>query len=85
MVFSDLFFIFVFLPVFLLCYMSAWLIDKKWLGTEEQPATGARNAVLVTFSLIFYAWGEPRYVFLLMFMALVDWFCALRIDASRTW
>ena len=37
---------------------------------------------LLVFSLIFYAWGEPKYVLLLMFMALTSWFCALRV--SRT-
>ena len=83
MVFSDLFFIFVFLPVFLLCYMSAWLIDKKWLGTEEQPATGARNAVLVTFSLIFYAWGEPVYVFLMLSSVVVNYLAGRIIDSQE--
>ena len=84
MVFSDLFFIFVFLPVFLLCYMSAWLIDKKWLGTEEQPATGARNAVLVTFSLIFYAWGEPVYVFLMLGSVVVNYLAGRIIDSQES-
>ena len=83
MVFSDLFFIFVFLPVFLLCYMSAWVIDKKWLGTEEQPATGARNAVLVTFSLIFYAWGEPVYVFLMLGSVVVNYLAGRIIDSQE--
>lgn len=84
MVFSDLFFIFVFLSVFLLCYMSAWLIDKKWLGTEEQPATGARNAVLVTFSLIFYAWGEPVYVFLMLGSVVVNYLAGRIIDSQES-
>ena len=84
MVFSDLFFIFVFLPVFLLCYMSAWLIDKKWLGTEEQPATGARNAVLVTFSLIFYAWGEPVYVFLMLGSVVVNYLAGRIINSQES-
>ena len=84
MVFSDLFFIFVFLPVFLLCYMSAWLIDKKWLGTEEQPVTGARNAVLVTFSLIFYAWGEPVYVFLMLGSVVVNYLAGRIIDSQES-
>ena len=84
MVFSDLFFIFVFLPVFLLCYMSAWLIDKKWLGTEEQPATGARNAVLVAFSLIFYAWGEPVYVFLMLGSVVVNYLAGRIIDSQES-
>lgn len=46
---------------------------------------------LLVFSLVFYAWGEPKYVLLLMFMALTSWFCALRVAdagnrrAAKTW
>jgi len=40
----------------------------------------ARNIVLLIFSLLFYAWGEPKYVLLLVFMAAVDWFAALQIQ-----
>ena len=36
----------------------------------------AQNSVLLIFSLIFYAWGEPKYVLLLMAMAFVAWLCA---------
>ena len=70
MVFSSLLFLYAFLPLSLLCY--ALCRDIR-----------AKNASLLVFSLIFYAWGEPRYVFLLMFMALADWFAALRIEGSE--
>ena len=53
MVFSNLFFIYLFLPVHLLLYFA--VKNKVW-----------RNAVLLSFSLIFYAWGEPVWVFMLM-------------------
>lgn len=33
MVFSDLFFIFAFLPAFMLCYLLAYLLDKKFFKT----------------------------------------------------
>ena len=49
MVFSSIIFIFYFLPVFLVFYYLA----------------GARNAALLTGSLVFYTWGEGRYVLLL--------------------
>ena len=39
---------------------------------------------LLLFSLVFYAWGEPKYVLLLMFMALTSWFCALRVAGAGT-
>ena len=39
---------------------------------------------LLVFSLIFYAWGEPKYVLLLMFMSLCSWFCALRVERAAS-
>ena len=59
MVFSGLPFLFFFLPAFLLCYL---------------PAKGrAKNIVLLIFSLFFYAWGEPVYLFLMLFTTLIDY------------
>ncbi len=52
MVFSSVVFLFVFLPLVLLFY---YIMPKK-----------ARNAVLLIVSLIFYAWGEPVYVLLMI-------------------
>ena len=69
MVFSSLLFLYAFFPLSLLCYGLCRGIRAK-------------NVCLLLFSLVFYAWGEPRYVFLLLFMALADWFCALRIDRA---
>ena len=65
MVFSDLFFLFVFLPVFALCYL---LLKRH------------RNAVLVLFSLVFYAWGEPVYVLLMLASVVVNYFVGLAIE-----
>jgi len=64
MVFSSLIFLYAFLPLSLLAYALC----------KGHPA--AQNAVLLIFSLIFYAWGEPKYVLLLMAMAFVAWLCA---------
>ena len=71
MVFSSLIFLYAFFPLSL-------------LGCALCRSKGQRNAVLLVFSLIFYAWGEPVYVLLLMFMALTAWFCALRVVRART-
>ena len=38
---------------------------------------------MLVFSLIFYAWGEPVYVLLLLFMTLVCWLSALGIEKCR--
>lgn len=70
MVFSNLLFIYLFLPLNLFFYFAAKNIEAK-------------NRVLLVFSLIFYAWGEPIYVFLLVGMALADYIFALRIEKSR--
>ena len=70
MVFSSLFFVYLFLPLNLIIY--------KFAGNIK-----ARNAVMLIFSLIFYAWGEPVYVLLLLFMALADWLFALYIDRQE--
>ena len=70
MVFSSLLFLYAFLPLSLLCCALCRGIRAK-------------NVCLLLFSLVFYAWGEPRYVFLLMFMALADWFCALRVQQAE--
>ena len=71
MVFSSLIFLYAFLPLSLLCYRLC-------------RSLRAKNIALLVFSLIFYTWGEPKYVLLLMFMALADWFCALHIEAAET-
>ena len=68
MVFSSLFFLYVFLPLNLLFY-------------HLMPSMRAKNTVMMIFSLIFYAWGEPVYVFLLLAMAFADWILALYISA----
>jgi len=82
MVFSDLFFLFVFLPAFLLSYLAAMWIDRQWLSTTERKSNQAKNLILVCFSLIFYAWGEPVYVFLMLFCVLVNYLAGLMIDRS---
>ena len=61
MVFSNLIFLYLFLPANILLYY----ITKR---------NAWRNAVLVVFSLFFYAWGEPVWFTLLIFSATIDYF-----------
>jgi len=70
MVFSELSFLYLFLPLNLLIYAFAKDIRTK-------------NTVLLVFSLIFYAWGEPLYLLLLLFMAVSNWFLALCIGQAQ--
>lgn len=69
MVFSSLIFLFMFLPVTLLLY---YLAPKPW-----------RNLVLFIASLIFYAWGEPVYICIMIFSTVFDYFNGLLIEKYR--
>ncbi len=79
MVFSDLFFLFVFIPAFILCYLLGTWIDRG-LSRSRSNSFVARNSTLVLFSLIFYAWGEPVYVFLMLGSVLINYLAGLGID-----
>ncbi len=70
MYFSDLIFLYAFLPAFVICYFVAGLWGKK------EGSGAARNIVLLCFSLIFYAWGEPVLILLLICSALICYICA---------
>ena len=70
MVFASLLFLFLFLPLNLFLYYS--LSNNTW-----------RNGVLVVFSLVFYGWGEPIWISLLILSSLLDWANALFIQRHR--
>lgn len=78
MVFSDLFFLFVFLTS---CIALYFIIPLYF----PAPATKlkVKNIVLIVFSLIFYAWGEPVYVALLLLSTLVNYMAGLFIEKYR--
>ncbi|MCM1376865.1 MAG: MBOAT family protein [Clostridium sp.] len=77
MVFSDLFFLFVFLPAFMLIYMLAHAADTARSKHLGRPSFSLRNAALVIFSLLFYSWGEPVYVFLMIILVAVNYLTGL--------
>lgn len=66
MLFSSLTFIFLFLPILLLIY---YIANNKY-----------RNIILLIASLLFYAWGEPKYIVLMLISILVNYIFALLID-----
>ena len=65
MVFSSLTFLFVFLPIVLLIYYIS-----------PRPL---KNFVILLFSLIFYAWGEHKFIFLIILYILINYIGALQI------
>ena len=83
MVFSDLFFLFVFVPAFMLCYLLAAFVDNKLLSTEAERSNNARNSMLVIFSLVFYAWGEPVYVFLMLGSVFINYLSVAKAEGAR--
>lgn len=83
MVFSDLFFLFIFIPAFMLCYLLAAFVDNRLLSTETERSNNARNSMLVIFSLVFYAWGEPVYVFLMLACVFINYLSGLVINSCE--
>ena len=70
MLFSSLPFLYFFLPAVVIVY---FLSPGK-----------LKNAVLLLFSLAFYAWGEPKYVLLMAVSIAVFYFCGLAIGRGKT-
>lgn len=86
MVFSDLLFIFVFIPAFIIAYLIAAVIDKRKLTTDPlHPSMTVRNVVLMLFSLLFYSWGEPVYIFLMLVCVLINYVAGVGISHCRSW
>lgn len=69
MVFSSIIFIFTFLPITLIVY---------YLSPRS-----LKNLVLLIASLVFYAWGEPAYIFLMLFTTIIDFFAGLLINKHK--
>ncbi|MBR5535649.1 MAG: MBOAT family protein [Clostridia bacterium] len=69
MLFSSIPFLYYFLPLFLICYFA---VPKKF-----------KNAVILAFSLFFYAWGEPKYVFLMIATIVVNYILGLLIEKCQ--
>lgn len=66
MVFSSLLFLFRFLPAVLVAY---YLVPHRW-----------RNLALLLFSLVFYGWGEPVYIVLMLVSILVSYTGGILVD-----
>ena len=70
MLFSSLPFLYYFLPAVLILYFLA-------------PRQG-KNGILLLSSLIFYGWGEPKYVLLMMATIVLFYGCGLAIDHAKS-
>ena len=72
MVFASSVFLFVFLPLALLLYYNPLCRGRRY-----------RNAVLLAVSLVFYAWGEPVFVLVMLFSILWNYVCGVYIGACE--
>lgn len=75
MVFSGLNFLFIFLPVVIVAY---YICPRQ-----------CRNAILLVASIIFYAWGEPKYILIMLVSTVFDYVNGILIgnfkDKKRKW
>ena len=71
MVFSSSVFLMSFLPLTLLAY---FIVPARFIG--------ARNGVLLAASLIFYGWGEPKYILIMLFSIVFNYVCGLIIGKN---
>lgn len=69
MIFSSVIFLFYFLPITLAIY---FFVRKKF-----------RNLVLLAASFIFYAWGEPKYIFILIASIFINYLVGMGIHIFR--
>lgn len=67
MLFCSLTFLFIFLPLLLIIY---FLLKKRCY----------KNIILLIFSLIFYAWGESKYIFLMLLVIIISYIIGRLID-----
>ncbi|MGP8214142.1 MAG: MBOAT family O-acyltransferase [Bacteroidia bacterium] len=70
MVFSSILFLFYFLPVFLITYFIA---DKKF-----------KNIIILIGSIIFYSWGAPRFIFVILGTTFVDFHLVKLMSVIQT-
>ncbi len=66
MVFSSITFLFLFLPIVLAVY---YIVPEK-----------AKNIILLIASILFYAWGEPVYIVLMLLSIILNYFCGQDIE-----
>ena len=72
MLFSSILFLLYFLPATLAIY---YLVPRKNIE--------ARNLVLLAASLLFYSWGEPVYIVLMIYSAFLNYYSACRLAELR--
>lgn len=89
MLFSSITFLYYFLPIMLAIYLFVPAILKLILNRFMSPnvsnswSTAVQNAILLVFSLIFYGWGEPVYLILMVMSIASGYVFGLLIEKFR--
>ena len=71
MVFSSMIFLWIFLP---LCLVGNYITNKVYKNNDLS------NIFLLILSIIFYAWGEPVYILLMLFSVFINWLLGIGIE-----
>ena len=69
MLFSSITFLYVFLPIVIVLY---FIVPYK-----------IKNYILLMASLLFYAWGEPKYICIMLLQAISGYIFGILIDKNR--
>lgn len=72
MLFSSTVFLVIFLPITIFSYFIPFIKSRVY-----------KNIILLSLSLIFYAWGEPLFVFILLLSTIINWEIAKKIDEAK--
>ena len=73
MLFSSSVFLLLFLPIVLAIYFNPWCKSRQF-----------RNAWLLIGSLVFYAWGEPIFVCLMLLSIVLNWMISIKMERATT-
>ena len=91
MLFSSIPFLYYFLPAVIITYFAiSWVVERLFLmtGKSAEQAHKAsiftKNFILLLFSLLFYGWGEPIYLFLMIGSILMFWGCGFAIGKAKS-
>ena len=72
MVFSSTVFLFLFLPITILIYYNPFIKSRKF-----------KNIFLLIASLLFYAYGEPLFILVMLFSIIVNYFLGLKVSKGK--
>ncbi len=74
MLFSSTVFLFVFLTIVIIGYFNPWWKSRQF-----------RNIWLLAASILFYAWGEPVFIWIMIGSILVNWLISKHLTGNKGW